>query len=88
MTQFHEGQEVEVLTDPAFPRGTYAWCKAKIVALTPYGNDGTTGHWHVQFPDGSRGAFDADHIRAVVSDAKIAAYIKRIGDQDKRECIE
>jgi hypothetical protein len=64
MTQFHEGQEVEVRTaqreaSPAAPYGGIRnWCSAKIVHKTP------SGLYHVQFPDNSRAVFDAEHIRA------------------------
>jgi len=61
MTQFNEGQEVEVLTDPAFPRGTFAWRKAKIVAPTMHTHREL---YTVQFPDNSRAVFDAAHIRS------------------------
>lgn len=65
MTKFHEGQEVEVTRrDPNIPN--WNWRKAKIV-------DGwlkTTGPFYqqrlqVEFLDGTRAIFDADHIRAV-----------------------
>jgi len=72
MTQFHEGQEVEVATLVA----GYAlkqdeagrWRKAKIVARLV--NDRTTNlqRYEVQFPNGSRAIFDAEHIRAIQQD--------------------
>ena len=52
MTQFHEGQDVEVW---CFPDGE--WEKAKIVMET------LPKTYQVQFPDGSRRVFDAEHIR-------------------------
>jgi hypothetical protein len=59
MTQFHEGQEVEVNgEDVDMPR----WEKAKIVR----GPALTAGEFYeVQFPDGTRAVFDAEHIKAV-----------------------
>jgi len=56
MTQFHEGQEVEVLF-----QATNWWRKAKIIC-----QDRAPGYrgWHVQFPDGTHGVFYAEHIRA------------------------
>ena len=67
MTQFHEGQDVEVYYP--FSRSNEAswpWCKAKIVRRDTITycdcqqyNDG----YEVQFPDGSRAVFDAAHIR-------------------------
>jgi hypothetical protein len=60
MTQFHEGQEVEVLCDDEQGRSMMFWRKAKIVpSALP---DGV--HHCVQFPDGTRAVFDAMHIRA------------------------
>jgi hypothetical protein len=54
MTQFHEGQEVEVLdTEP--PGKWHAdWRKAKIVDAHP--------PYIVEFTDGTRAGFDAEHI--------------------------
>jgi len=52
MTQFHEGQEVEVW---CFPDGD--WEKAKLIWIWPT--------YKVEFPDGSRASFDAEHIRGV-----------------------
>jgi hypothetical protein len=58
MTAFHEGQEVEVW---CFPDGE--WEKAKILGDRPFG---LPGYW-IQFPDGTRAVFDAEHIRALLT---------------------
>ena len=58
MTQFHEGRDVEV--HYPFSRSneaTWPWCKAKIVFAK------SNSDYVVQFPDGTRGVFDAAHIR-------------------------
>ena len=58
---FHEGQEVEVrINGTLFAQAgkNFWWRKAKIVF------PGGSPYW-VQFPDGSRALFDAEHIRAV-----------------------
>ena len=73
MTQYHEGQEVEAKRSylPVIP-SQGGWCKAKIVrwielearrmkGMLP----NSKGHYEVEFLDGTRGVFDADHIRAV-----------------------
>lgn len=78
MTQFHEGQEVEVQIEVALgdaydaPMSTATemrWRKAKIVEWA--GADqaiyNPPERWIVQFPDGSRAVFDAEHIRAVAT---------------------
>ncbi len=61
--QFHEGQEVEVYTPYRFidsgPRSG-DWRKAKIVEFLGM------SCWQIQFPDGTRSVFDAEHIRAVI----------------------
>ena len=49
LTKFHEGQEVEVL----------AWHKAYITYIF----SGENPQYKVQFRDGARGVFDADHVR-------------------------
>jgi hypothetical protein len=63
MTQFHEGQDVEVwngFDNLSSPGGASKplWTKAKIVReyLEP-------NTWVVVFPDNSRAFFDAEHIR-------------------------
>jgi len=71
MTQFHEGQEVEVATvldadkivdgDRVFGE----WRKAKIVGITridPQANDEPV-EYDAEFPDGTRRIFHANHIR-------------------------
>jgi hypothetical protein len=58
--QFHEGQEVEVLyRDQTDYSALYNWRKAKIVSGNAHG-----AMIEVQFPDGTRGVFDAEHIKA------------------------
>jgi hypothetical protein len=64
MTQFHEGQEVLVLRyDNGADRRS--WGTAKIIQIIPDG----TEHWdardgyEIEFSDGTRAVFDADHIR-------------------------
>jgi hypothetical protein len=85
MTQFVEGQEVEVLAKRASAVSyEVGWFRAKIIhALSDKENI-----YHVQFRDGDRDDFDATHIRVAPTDAEITAYIKKIGDQDKSDCIE
>jgi hypothetical protein len=56
--QFHEGQEVEVYRHS--PPPAPIWRRAKICDPLPVGNE-----WVVQFHDGSRGVFDAEHIRPI-----------------------
>jgi hypothetical protein len=63
-TAFHEGQEVEVrmpFTGKLHPTvgSVEVWRKAKIVAWPRREAD----RWKVQFPDGARAVFDAEHIR-------------------------
>ena len=59
--QFHEGQDVEVWAMTLQTRR-----KAKIVALPHAPNALDDGRkYTVQFPDGSRGVFAAERIRAV-----------------------
>jgi hypothetical protein len=66
MTQYHEGQEVEVykVTQDAYAgfKERRRWYKAKIVSL-PY-TTYSTQH-QVMFLDGTRAAIDEDHIRPV-----------------------
>jgi hypothetical protein len=68
MTQFHEGQEVEVRfrAGPRDDLGGFeiTWRKAKIVSFDKHGG----GYVQVQFPDGSRAVFDAAHVRAIPPD--------------------
>jgi hypothetical protein len=67
MTQFHEGQEVEVSTPlEASLYGQRVWRKAKIVKRdhmtdTDQADERLTP---VRFRDGTRGVFNVDHIRA------------------------
>ena len=61
--QFHEGQDVSVQYLEC--EGIPLWRKAKIVALPHAPNALDDGRkYTVQFEDGSRGKFDAEHIRA------------------------
>jgi len=66
MTQFHEGQDVDVYRPT--PSGTLAgqWCKAKIVKLwnSAHGHFDRPDDYKVKFADGTHAVFDADHIRA------------------------
>lgn len=85
MTQFHEGQEVEILAylDTTEPE----WQKAKIVREFL---DGAA--WEVQLPNGARAAFKPEHIRAALTRAEIAQdFLKhatlRKGERKKLERI-
>ena len=63
MTQFHEGQEVEVVRIRGYPRPFRVWDRAKVVTCL----DQTAAEpnlYVLQFPDGTRSVFDAEHIRA------------------------
>ena len=62
--QFHEGQKVEITRTKI---GVKTWHKATITHLAAAS---CTGGYHdmparyaVQFPDGTRAVFDAEHIR-------------------------
>lgn len=61
MTQFHEGQEVEVsyLSNGGF--GPRKWREAKIISIY---HGATFATCVVEFPSGVRVAFGANHIRA------------------------
>jgi hypothetical protein len=85
--KFHEGRDVEVLVRKSHGK---VWRKAKILApiCIMRGPNNPATQWQVAFPDGTRAIFDAGHIRAFISEAQIAHYIKRLGDQDKADCIE
>ena len=68
--QFHEGQKVEIwATENQVTHGATGGIrrKAKIVGITPNCNLWPGPAIEVQFPDGSRAVFDAEHIRAVAS---------------------
>lgn len=74
MSEYHEGQEVEVQIHNALPKrpDPYLdeWRKGKIVEIggTALGwpeKQLTVLHFTVQFPDGTRAVFDAAHIRVV-----------------------
>ena len=78
MTQFHEGQEVEVRAEvyPAVGVRVYAWYKAKIVCVF------RDKQCQVEFPDGmrtlstgDRAVFDADHIRAIDGPERIGSMV-------------
>jgi hypothetical protein len=62
--QFHEGRDVEVAYDMTSLQERH-WRKAKIVRPWP-SYSGLRQFYLVQFPDGSRGVFDAAHIRAKI----------------------
>ena len=69
MTQFHEGQEVEI-TESWGPNPVY-WRRAKIIGLAADQSKYSRGLWYVgAFPDDSRGVFDADHIRRTLYDQR------------------
>jgi hypothetical protein len=68
MTQFHEGQEVEVMrdgwSDGSLKTHGRQWCKATIVSFN--GSDiWAPDEWHVEFPDGTRAVFDTDQIKEI-----------------------
>jgi hypothetical protein len=65
MTQFHEGQEVEVRIKAPTQDGGY-WRKAKIVRCDNKGLYPAPYPYIVEFQDGTRAVFDAEHIRAAV----------------------
>jgi hypothetical protein len=72
--QFHEGQDVEVhVTPPGLNESHGAWRMAKIVSVDRHGY----GYAQVQFPDGTRAVFDADHIRAAQSEEARPAMTPR-----------
>lgn len=68
MTQFRDGQEVEV-EGIWFKRGEtsreIAWRKAKIVPTRQGSPAQPPDFYGVQFPDGTRAVFDAEHIRPI-----------------------
>jgi hypothetical protein len=59
MTQFHEGQEVEI-HDAEGP-----FVRRKATILYPGGNKYIGEWWYVHFPDGTRGCYGAAYIMAV-----------------------
>ncbi len=61
MTQYREGQEVEVRVQTSPLGYQIDWRKAKIVGFRTWS---TWIDYHVEFPDGTRGVFSAEHIRA------------------------
>jgi hypothetical protein len=75
MTQFHEGQEVEIYWE--FKRRAERWHKAKIVEPP---RSAYSTQCQVEFPDGTRGVFDADHIRAVADRAADPHEFDRLDD--------
>ena len=80
MTQFHEGQEVEVgvLVPPGAHHAFFMeWRKAKIVGRDTVNYcacDVCNSGWLVQFPDNTRDVFDAEHIRADLTKLTEADY--------------
>jgi hypothetical protein len=66
MTQFKEGQQVEVLQYGKTSQDPDVWRKAKLGYALPT-NDKALRSYRVEFPDGTRGVFDADHIREAQS---------------------
>jgi len=65
MTQFHEGQEVEVWKQPREDYQQPCWRKAKIAWQTTSCAPGNPKCYEVEFPNSTRAVFDADRIRAV-----------------------
>jgi len=68
MTQFHEGQDVEVETcshdlEIAYPAAGCRWRKAKVVNDDCIARKDGLHCYLVQFPDGTRAIFDAEHVR-------------------------
>jgi hypothetical protein len=63
MTQFHEGQDVEI-ADRNTDFGV--WIKAKIIAI--YDDIGAA---IVEFNDGTRRTLDTQHIRALQDDPRL-----------------
>jgi hypothetical protein len=59
---FHEGQQAEVHCFMPMSSGRGVWRKAKIVERGP---EVMSDWYRVQFPDGTRAVFDAEHIRTV-----------------------
>jgi hypothetical protein len=65
MTQFHEGQEVEVWGD-IYPKSggrLTDWRKAKILNDDCIARKDGVHCYTVQFPNGTRAVFDTEHIR-------------------------
>jgi hypothetical protein len=77
MTQFHEGQDVEVFmtwaTRMDATRGTEMgnWRKAKIVYCQPVPPSWRGKFCLVQFPNRRRDMFAADHIRTTKEQANV-----------------
>lgn len=63
MTQFHEGQEVEVLLVAKDIGDNAHWIKAKIVWKVTSCAPGNPKCYEVEFPDGARAVFDEERIR-------------------------
>jgi hypothetical protein len=69
MTQFHEGQEVEIWDGFGVLRGgqpgSAVWRQAKIIGVSRGLGDPALnpGDYAVQFPDGTRAVFDAKNMR-------------------------
>jgi hypothetical protein len=80
--QFHEGQDVEVAEIRGDPRSFRVLRKAKIVrrAFSYIGCSKKEDfeQWQVQFPDGSRGVFDAAHIRALRRHVQITTLERQL----------
>jgi hypothetical protein len=68
MTQFHEGQEVEVAQDFLRNDGIapHCWRRAKILTVSRPNEPPQTAS--VIFPDGISAVFNAEHIRVVISE--------------------
>jgi hypothetical protein len=72
MTQFHEGQEVEVvglMWDGLDPESAWKWRKAKILYYVE--RTGGIDWYEIEFANGTRGVFETDHIRALAHKIEI-----------------
>jgi hypothetical protein len=65
MTEYHEGQEVEV--EP-LSEMFGAWRKARIVRSYLSNDEFGPRKYEVEFADGTRGAFDTIRIRALLEE--------------------
>ena len=79
-TTFNVGQTVKIAN---YSKKNLQWIIGTIIMVSA---DSPCIYW-VQLPTG-RSRIHAEYIRAYVSDSQIYEYIKKIGDQDKADCIE
>jgi hypothetical protein len=73
MTQFYEGQEIEVLTGHDCLITGRVWSRARIIRLY----EPSTWEYCVEFPDGTRTVANAEHIRAVDLDVPEIIMVQR-----------